>query len=365
MNVQINGDPDRTEDEPSARERDVTARPLRSPRATIVDVADAAQVSRQTVSNVLNRPEKVAPTTLERVQREILRLGFTPHVSAQQLRRKRASAVGFEVNPLGHRRMGHILDEFLVELTVVAPQHGSHLVAFAPDPDDVIAAYRKILASGFVDGFVLADTRHADPRPGWLLEHEIPFVSFGRVWDLPDLHRWVDVDGRAGVRAAVTHLIEAGYAQIGFLGWPSGSPVGDDRRAGWAEGLADAGMTSGPGSDEESSAQDLDEATAAAERLLGRLGEGAAIVCASDLLALGALRAVRNLDLEPGRDVGVVGFDDTEVAAAMQLSSVRQPVAEAARVAWDMLLAPALPELRSQLLTPTLTVRRTSTRHTP
>ncbi len=342
----------------------MTARPMRSPRATIVDVADAAQVSRQTVSNVLNRPDKVAPATLERVQREILRLGFTPHASAQQLRRKRSSAVGFEVNPLGHRRMGHILDEFLVELTVVAPRHASHVVAFAPDPDDVIAAYRQILASGLVDGFVLADTRHTDPRPGWLMEHEVPFVSFGRLWDLPDLQCWVDVDGRAGVRAAVAHLVEAGYEQVGFLGWPAGSPVGDDRRAGWAEGLHEAGLTS-PGSDEESSNQDLDEATAAAERLLGRLGQGAAIVCASDLLALGALRAVRNLDLEPGRDVGVVGFDDTEVAAAMQLSSVRQPVAEAARVAWDMLLAPTSPEPQAQLLTPTLTVRRTSIRRAP
>ncbi|MEP6799065.1 MAG: substrate-binding domain-containing protein [Lapillicoccus sp.] len=340
----------------------MTARPTRSPRATIVDVADAARVSRQTVSNALNRPDKVAPATLERVRREIARLGFTPHVSAQQLRRKRASAVGFEVNPSGHSRMGHILDEFLVELTVVAPQHRSHLVAFAPDPDDVIAAYRQTLASGLVDGFVLADTRHADPRPEWLLAHDVPFVSFGRVWDRPDLHRWVDVDGRAGVRAAVGHLVDAGYDHIGFLGWPAGSPVGDDRRAGWAEGLLAAGLTSSPGSDEESSPQDLDAATLAAERLLGRLGEGTAVVCASDLLALGVLRAVSNLGLVPGRDVGVVGFDDTDVAAAMQLSSVRQPVADAARAAWEMLLTPTSQTSTSQLLTPTLTVRRTSIR---
>src|SRR5690242_3080124 len=89
-----------------------------STRATIVDVARAARVSRQTVSNVLNRPDKVAPPTLERVRAEIARLGFTPHVTAQQLRRRKAAAFGFEVNPSGHARMGHILDEFLVQLTV-------------------------------------------------------------------------------------------------------------------------------------------------------------------------------------------------------------------------------------------------------
>ncbi|WP_323096227.1 LacI family DNA-binding transcriptional regulator [Intrasporangium sp. YIM S08009] len=328
-------------------------------RPTIVDVASAAGVSRQTVSNVLNRPDRVAPDTLERVQREIDRLGFTPHVSAQQLRRKRAWAYGFEVNPSGHRRMGHILDEFLVELTVSAPSHTSHLVAFAPDPDDVVAGYRQTLASGLVDGFVLADTRPSDPRPPWLIEHAVPFVSFGRVWDQPELTRWVDVDGAAGVRGAVHHLVDAGYRQVGFLGWPAGSPVGDDRWRGWNDALMELGLDeSAPAA---ASVQDIDEATDAAEELLGRLGPDAAIVCASDLLALGALRAVRNRGLRPGADIGVVGFDDTDVAAAMSLTSVHQPVADAARIAWDMLVDPAR-HPGPVLLEPTLTIRSSSLR---
>lgn len=332
-------------------------------RSTIVDVAKAANVSRQTVSNVLNRPERVAPDTLDRVQREIDRLRFTPHVSAQQLRRQRASAYGFEVNPSGHRRMGHVLDEFLVELTGAAPAHGSHLVTFAPDPDDVVAGYRTTLSSGLVDGFVLADTRHDDPRPDWLLAHDVPFVSFGRIWDRPDLDRWVDVDGRAGVRLAVEHLLASGYEQIGFLGWPEGSPVGDERRGGWADALTEAGLdVSAPA---EESVQDIDEATVAAERMLDRLGAHAAIVCASDLLALGAMRAVRNHGRRPGLDVGLVGFDDTDVAEALQISSVHQPVAQAARLAWDLLLAPADERPGPVLLEPSLTVRATSVRSGP
>lgn len=340
--------------------------PSTASRATIVDVAKAAGVSRQTVSNALNRPDRVAPPTLERVLDAVERLRFTPMVSAQQLRRQRASAAGFEVNPSQHGRLGHILDEFLVELTVDAPRHGIHVVAFAPDPDDVVAGYRQTLASGLVDGFVLADTRHGDPRPDWLLAHEVPFVSFGRVWDKPELTRWVDVDGRAGLRTAVAHLADQGYAHVGFLGWPAGSPVGDDRRAGWVDGLAEAGLATSPEEAEEA-VQDLDEATGAATRLLDHLGAvrrpagSTAVVCASDLLALGALRAVRALGLEPGRDVGVVGFDDTDVAAAMQLTSVHQPVAEAARAAWRMLLAPAGTTPAAQLLAPTLTVRASST----
>ncbi|KRE55578.1 LacI family DNA-binding transcriptional regulator [Phycicoccus sp. Soil748] len=329
-------------------------------RATIVDVARAAQVSRQTVSNALNRPDKVAAPTLERVLREIDRLGFTPHITAQQLRRRKAAAYGFEVNPSGHGRLGHILDEFLVQLTVAAPAHGSHLMTFAPDPEDVIEGYRQTLATGLVDGFVLADTRHGDPRPQWLLDHHVPFVAFGRVWDLPELRQWVDVDGGAGVREAVAHLVAAGYDRIGFLGWPAGSPVGDDRRHGWLAGLADAGRTASGQLEAEESVQDLDQATAAAERLLRRLGPGSAVVCASDMLALGAVRAVRNTGLALGADIGVVGFDDTDVADALSVTSIRQPIAEAARTAWQMLTSPESP--RPVLLAPALTVRSSTTR---
>lgn len=329
-------------------------------RATIIDVARAAGVSRQTVSNTLNRPERVAPETLDRVNREIERLGFTPNVTAQQLRRRRASAYGFEVNPSGAARLGHVLDEFLVELTIAAPDHSSHLVTFAPAPEDVLEGYRHMLGTGLVDGFVLAHTRRGDPRPQWLRERAVPFVSFGRIWDSPGFEHWVDVDGRAGVRQAVTHLIEAGYRQVGFLGWPSGSAVGDDRRLGWLDGLAEAGLTASAMVEESN--QDLDEATEAAGRLLDRMGQDGAVICASDLLALGALRACRAHGLEPGRDAGVVGFDDTDVAEALQITSIRQPIQAAAAATWRMLHATGSAGIRPVLLSPTLTLRHSTTR---
>jgi DNA-binding LacI/PurR family transcriptional regulator len=330
-------------------------------RATIVDVAEAAGVSRQTVSNALNNPDRLASSTLERVHRAIESLGFTPNAAAQHLRRQRAQAYGFEVNPSGSGRMGHILDGFLVELTVAAPAHQSHLVTFAPERDQLLEGYERILGTGLVDGFFLGDTRRGDPRPGWLLANAVPFVTFGRIWDRPDLGRWVDVDGRAGMELAVDHLLQQGYEAIGYLGWPDGSPVGDDRRRGWLSGLATAGQA-GDALAEEAS-QELTEATAAATRLLDRLartGHRGAILCASDLLALGAQRAVRNRGLEPGLDVGIVGFDDSDVAEALQLTSLRQPLREAARRAWQILHTPGTDATRTALLSPTLTIRTSS-----
>lgn len=333
-------------------------------RATIVDVAAAAGVSRQTVSNVLNSPDRVAPQTLERVRREIERLGFAPNVAAQQLRRRRASAYGFEVDPSGIGRMGQILERFLVEMTMAAPGHRSHLVTFAPDLDQLAEGYSQMLGTGLVDGFFLGDTRRGDPRPGWLLDNKVPFVTFGRIWDRPDLGRWVDIDGRAGMARAVEHLVAQGYDTVAYLGWPEGSPLGDDRRRGWLTGLATAGLAQEPLS--EVAVQDVVAATAAAHRLLDRLpppglaDQPSAILCVSDVVALGALGALTERGLQAGRDVGLVGFDDLDISRAIGLTSLRQPLREAAREAWQLVGRPGHDLQLSTLLTPTLMERASS-----
>ena len=144
-------------------------------RATIVDVARAAEVSRQTVSNVVNNPQRVAPETLERVHREIERLGFRPSLAARSLKQERANALGIELNSLGVRRLGSILDSFFVELTVASRHRDAHLVPFAAaEHDRPIPAYQDLVASNLVDAFILTDTRRDDPRPPWLRDHGPP-----------------------------------------------------------------------------------------------------------------------------------------------------------------------------------------------
>ena len=334
--------------------------PVDQRRATIIDVAAAAGVSRQTVSNALNNPERVAPDTLSRVNREIARLGFSPNAAAQQLRRHRAQAYGFEINPRATGHMGHVVDGFLVELTMAARGHHSHLVTFAPTDGDPVGDYEHLLGTGLVDGFVITDTTRNDPRPRWLIGNSVPFVSFGRMWDSPELGRWVDIDGRAGLEAAVDHLLRAGYDTVGYLGWSDGTPLGDDRRRGWLSALAAAGAADDPLC--EQCPDELGEAVLAADRLLARMqGRGrGAVVCASDLLALGAVRAIRNRGLSVGSDVGLVGFDDSTVAEALQLTSVQQPLADAAREAWRILHESGTDSSHTSLLTPTLTIRSSS-----
>lgn len=330
---------------------------------TIVDVARSAGVSRQTVSNVMNSPERVSPDTRERVERAMSAMQFRPNLVARSLRRERANALGVEVNSLGARRLGNILDSFLVELTIVAGARDSYLVPFAADdPDLPTPAYADLLASQLVDAFVLTDTRHDDPRPDWLGRHGVPFVSFGRVWDDPTLTRWADVDGYAAVVTGVRHLLEQGYRRIGFVGWPTGSPVGDDRRAGWQAATTTAGCYDPAW--QASATQDIQESDHAAGAVIDAVGVGGAIICASDTIALGVSHALTRRGIAVGAQFGLVGFDDTELAQAFGLTSMRQPLHEVAvhiMTLVHQLRAGAAPPEHGELFAATV-VERSSTR---
>lgn len=332
-------------------------------RVTINDVARAARVSRQTVSNAVNAPEKVAPSTLARVRREIERLGFRPSQAARTLKQERAGAWGIELNSQGFGRLGSVLDTFLVELTTRVRRHESHVVPFtAADNTAPIPAYEDLLASRIADGFILTDTRRGDPRPEWLRAHSVPYAAFGRIWDDPSITTWVDVDGATGVAAAVHHLAEEGYERIGWLGWPEGSPVGDDRQSGWARATTDLGLAhpAWVGSSE----QRLEVAAPTAAALIDEIGPGGALVCASDALALGAWQVLLERGYRLGVDFGLVGFDDTDISTAIGLTTLRQPLGDVAEHVLRMLGAGSVTAAASPagiLLPPELVVRASST----
>ena len=334
-------------------------------RATINDVARAANVSRQTVSNAVNRPDRVAPQTLQRVQVEIDRLSYRPSSAAKSLREQRAGAIGLELDARGDAASAEVAYPFLTQLSLAARSHRCHVVTFGTDsPTPTTSGYESMVRAHLVDAFVLYGTHHGDPRPEWLNEHGIPFATFGRVWDDPEFIAWGDVDGRAGTTAAVRHLVDQGYGRVAFLGWPEGSAVGDDRLSGWRDTAADLGVL-----DESLVArteQDLPQAQAAAADLLRALQPGDAIVCVSDMVALGARQAVVDAGLVPGRDIGLVGFDGTSTAGMFDLTTVVQPLAEIVEhllTQIDVLLADGDEPAQGALLAPTLRHAGSTRRH--
>ena len=355
-------------------------------RPTVESVARHAQVSRQTVSNALNAPQRVRPDTLTRVLAAIDELGYRPNAAARNLRTQSTRLLACRLLPAAG---GGVLDRFLHALCDAARDRGYDVLSFSAASDDAeLDVLQDLLRRTAVDAYVIANTHHVDPRPGWLAGRGAPFVAFGRPWGEPGAaHSWVDVDGAAGVAAAVEHLVDRGHRRIAFLGWPEGSGVGDDRFAGWQRAVAAHRLP------ERGLVLRAEDGMAAAAALTARLLDSGlpptAVVCVSDVMALGVLRALDDrrasddrgaLDhrgaqdhrgardhrgVRPGAGMAVTGFDDSPLATVVRpgLTSVRQPLEAVAEKVIEVLLehlhgdrtAPA-----QVLLQPALVVRDSS-----
>jgi LacI family transcriptional regulator len=334
---------------------------------TLATVALEAGVSRQTVSNAINAPELLRSDTLLRVQQAIEKLGYSPNRAARSLRTRSSHLVGLRVDPAVEDSANALMDRFvhsLVESTEVA---GYHVLLFTAAGDHAATyPYDELLRSAAVDAFVVTDTFRGNPHAGWLGSRGVPFVAFGRPWDDPNArHPWVDVDGRAGVVLAVDHLVEQGHRRIAWVGWQRGSFIGEDRRSGWVDSMHEHGLST---SRLSARGDDTTEfGSRAAHALLDVPAEDrpTALVCASDTIAMGALRALHERGLRAGRDLAVVGFDDSIAArvCSPSLTSVRQPLEQVAREVvrylGDLLAHRSIPE-PGCILTPTLSVRESS-----
>lgn len=334
----------------------VGAGKARSERATLGSVAARAGVSRQTVSNVLNSPQIVRPGTAERVRAAIAELSYRPHLAAQQLRTRRSQLLGMRIHQAPEPT---VFDRFLHAVTEAAAAADYRVILYTADDDDrEIDAYDELLDRWNVDGLLLTYTHSGDRRTRHLGAAAVPFVTFGRPWDGGNGHSWVDVDGAAGTRAATAHLLASGHRQIGFVGWPADSDVGNDRLAGWAGSMSAAGLSA---REPRRCLNDIDAGRSAAAELLHD-NDVTAIVCVSDIIALGVIAAVQDRGLRIGRDVAVVGFDDSDKAQGADLTSLTQPLQQVAehclRIVLEQINHPGEgPPAEHVLLAPALALR--------
>jgi DNA-binding LacI/PurR family transcriptional regulator len=335
------------------------------PRAavTIGDVADAAGVSRQTVSNALNNPGLLRPDTLERVQAAITELGYRPNRAARNLRMRSSRLIGLRHAPAQEGTANALMDRFVHSLVEQCRTGGLHVLLFAGDPEDPLVGYDELSRSTAVDAFVITDTYLGNPQAAWLRRQNVPFVAFGRPWhDTEARHPWVDVDGAAGGALATTHLLDRGHERIAWIGWRRDSMIGEDRRSGWVEAMHERDLhTTGL-------ACRVEDSVASGAEAAGVLLDEAtptAFVCASDTLAMGVLHTLAARGLAPGSDVAVVGFDDSQAAQVVPggLTSVRLPLEQVAVevvAALEGVLSPARAIPGPRLLKPSLVVRGSS-----
>ncbi len=313
----------------------------REQTVTIRDVARRAGVSIATVSYVLNESAPISEETRARVLAAAAELGYRPSAIARGLRAGQSHTLGYSWHHVPRDQWHPILDPFLYSIAQAAEFQGYHILTFTQaEYGDPWFPYRELMLTGRVDGFIISETNRDDPRIRYLLEQNFPFVAFGRAndkWDFP----YVDVDNAAGTRMAVQYLIGLGHRRIAVIAWPEDSLTGTYRLQGYLEAMEEARLETDP-----AWIVRTEHAEASGRQAMRRLlalppdHRPTAVVTMSDLMAIGAMNALYEAGLMPGRDVSVVGFDDVPMAQYLRppLTTVRQPVAEVGKLVVEMLL---------------------------
>lgn len=331
---------------------------------TIRDVADFAKVSIATVSYVLNNSAPVSNATRQRVAEAVAFLGFRPNSTARNLRAHRTHMIGYTWHDLVPGQVKSILDRFVYGMARAVEDHGYHLLTFTQRSESAIHVYEELLHSGRVDGFVLSDVTHDDPRVRRLMELNAPFVTFGRT--RPDWnHAYVDVESEQGIRMAVEHLVAQGHQRIGMLGFSSDEMVGALRTRAFNEAVQAAGLEMRT-EWQALAPNTIDGGEQAATQVMAAPIRPTALVCHSDNLAVGAHVYLEQIGLRPGSHVALTGCDDDPMSRIMRpaLTTVNQPVEQVAERVVDLLLRQIEKEPLTdyqQLLAPELIVRASST----
>jgi DNA-binding LacI/PurR family transcriptional regulator len=311
-------------------------------RVTLKEVATSAGVSYQTVSKVINHQVQVSKDTEERIWQSVHDLGYRPNYTARSLRSQRSFTLGYSWPPSPQDQANPILDQFLQSMFVAAEKRGYYLLSFPyhNEPTRMLAAYRDLIDTGRVDGFILSSVEYNDPQVLMLMERNFPFVAFGRS-NAELVFPWIDVDGAAGIASAVKHLLGLGHQRIGALAWPESSRVGNNRMEGYFNALHKAGIAVDPALVKRGEGRFALGYQATLELLkLPPARRPTALITMNDLMAIGAMQAARESGLEVGQQFAITGFDDAPMVQYLDppLTSVWQPVWEVGQKIIPMLL---------------------------
>ncbi|MFI6321855.1 LacI family DNA-binding transcriptional regulator [Nonomuraea sp. NPDC050556] len=308
-----------------------------STRLTIEDVARAAGVSRQTISNALNAPHRLKAETLERVSAVIEELGYRPDQSARSLKSGTRRIIAYLTPEDDPANPNPLMGGFLEAVVAAAGEVGYRILLLRPRPgQSQEQAIDELVAARTVDGFLLSDILRDDARVAHLAAQGVPFAAFGRTAP-GHPQTWVDVDSVQAVIDLVGLLAARGHRRVAFLGSSTGQPWMDDRREGFLAGVRRHGM-----SGQEFSVPGDDPAgiVTATRAMLTARNRPTGLVAGGDWLALGVYAAARAEGLEIGRDLALVSFDDLPVTAFLQpaLTTVRLPLRRIAEALVSRLL---------------------------
>lgn len=306
---------------------------------TLQDIADVLKLSKSTVSRALSGDPRVAESTRARVSSLAQHMGYRPNVTARALATRRTNTIGLVV-PWAPRSLSDpFYLEFLGAAGDAAMRSGYSLFLSAPDGDGAgaVRAHAELADPRRIDGMILTEPKANDERIELLRGIGLPFVFLGVASD-PEVS-WISGDNTVGARDAVGHLISLGHTRIACITGPQDQTASESRFEGYRSAMSGAGL---PIDRNIVEAGEFTQAGgyAAMRSIIDSDRALTAVFVCNDVMAFGAMRALREAGLAVPADVSVVGFDGIAMSEYVDppLSTVKQPIQELGRMAVQILI---------------------------
>ncbi|MDO9411703.1 MAG: LacI family DNA-binding transcriptional regulator [Pseudolabrys sp.] len=331
-------------------------------QVTADDVARKLGVSQSTISRAFSMTASISEKMKRRVIDASNALGYQPNVIARSLITRRTNMVAIVMANLVDPFYPVVLDELVQQVQA----RGFQTLLFVPSPGQPVDDIMPNLLQYQVDAIVLTSATISSAMARTCAARDTPVVSFNRYVPGLQIHA-VASDNIAGARQVADYLVSTGHERPAFIAAQRDATTNIDRRHGFMSRLKELGMPACL--EEEAGDFSYEAGYAATKRLLRKAKRPDAIFYASDIMAAGGIDAARELGMGVPEDVSIVGYDDVPMAAlpCYSLTTIRQPVAEMAKVAIDLLgladprgtkSAPAMRTIMGSLITRSSTMNR-------
>ena len=303
----------------------------------IEEVAKLSGVSRSTVSRVINNDPNVKESTRARVKEVIRKVNYRPNSVARGLASGRTRIIGL-VLPTAQSSLftDPYYPRLIQGITAVCNARDYSVMLWLTNPEQEQSKIHQLVSDSLLDGMVIASYLIDDPILEALTKAGLPFLLIGRHPTRTDLS-YLDADNLQGAREAVVHLLRLGRSRVATITGPKNMIAGIDRREGYERAFRERGMSPDPALMVEGDFSESGGYTSMM-RLIPQNPD--AVFVASDTMAVGALRALRESGKRIPEDVAVVGFDDIPSAAHMDppLTTVRQSIQGMGQLAAETLI---------------------------
>ena len=304
-------------------------------RKTIEHVAQLAEVSKATVSRVLNDSPKVTEQTRDKVMKAIKESGYYPSAMARRLTTNKAETIGLLIPSPQDKTFGNpFYTEILRGFAHQAKIEGYDLLLFINEHQ---FNYSQLFHDRRVDGLLLVGVNRKDKEVIQLSKNKFPYILTGKV-DYKEAN-YVDAENRRGAYQAVSYLVNLGHKRIGYLGGSFDFVFNQERFEGYLQVLKEHNLEYGKELTMESINTE-ESGYEAMHKLLESSSIPTAVFAANDLDAIGAMKAAKEKGLKIPEDISFIGFDDIQLASYTEptLTTVRQPIYEMGTTAISLLV---------------------------